>query len=547
MTTVNFSADAKLGQGTSSTWFMSRSVLAALLISLGNVLLFIYMTRLEDQVPQGEKSIRSGNIQSVYGREKMQNGAAKRLGHNSAEGGGTETLEMMWEKGMEKVMKELTVMRKIISNQEDAMKEQLKVTGQLKAAVFKESLAKGGAIGSGDLTFNTIEEDDPSLWQQRSFRRHSVYGFISYSAYRVAATRIAVLGIGALGWREARRIGECSWTDGDGISTTGKLSVDYMEEHHNYLYEFIMFQCSFEDGPKESGGHLKMVVDNEVFYPFREEKNEMLDDPDKFAFNLAICGSPLFGEVVPNSVVEWLDYHRFYTRIDHAFLYDTGISKALMNELKPYIDAGVVSIADLKDGYRYMAWAQNQALAMHDCLYRNRRLSKWVMYLDIDEYLEVPPPRTFAEILKTHEDKVWISHGSYVFSTMFCEGGKAWAGEKYAVEVMLQRQKHIFCIGNFDPQKCPTFYGYRKLIANPRKLELVYVHMQGRPEEGGVDMAVDELRHMHYQSVSKPGFACRVGKDKIEDYLTYTNIASIGTAARLCAKKGLKQANRCGA
>lgn len=62
-----------------------------------------------------------------------------------------------------------------------------------------------------------------------------------------------------------------------------------------------------------------------------------------------------------------------------------------------------------------------KALAMHDCLFRNRETARWVWYHDLDEYLEAPPTSTVPGILRKYMFEPYLTHGSYVYSMDNCE------------------------------------------------------------------------------------------------------------------------------
>lgn len=114
-----------------------------------------------------------------------------------------------------------------------------------------------------------------------------------------------------------------------------------------------------------------------------------------------------------------------------------------------------------------------QALAQHDCLFRNRETARWVAFGDLDEYLVVPPPASLPSILTRHQDAAYISHGAYRYSVERCEAEDVFAPTqaKYAVEMLVYREREPFCDEKGkDKSRCTNYYGHRKMFQNPRKV-----------------------------------------------------------------------------
>lgn len=69
----------------------------------------------------------------------------------------------------------------------------------------------------------------------------------------------------------------------------------------------------------------------------------------------------MFGGIAPKSISQWLDYHRFYLKIDHAYFYDMGgVSKDVLAAIQPYVDLGIVEVTDMREAVLYETWAENQ-------------------------------------------------------------------------------------------------------------------------------------------------------------------------------------------
>ncbi|CAI5459255.1 unnamed protein product [Closterium sp. Yama58-4] len=459
------------------------------------------------------------------------------------------------------------------------------------------------AAGAGDLPKRprgkmVVLDDDPSRWRQHTFHRSGAYGFIQYSvywleparivlvglgalsqrskrllgfsylpthpspltsphpsassAYRLEPARIVVVGLGALAQRSKRRVEGCWWHRMDGHTViAGKLTQMVMEEHHNFLYEMVVLQCTLEEEVEETGGHLRIYLDRQMLYPYREDVKESLKGPEgPLPWRMAYCGSTLYAELAERSVIQFIHYHRYAGGYDHFVFYDTvGLAPSLMASLQPMLDDGLVTVSDFTQSYQFDAWFYSQAVAMHDCMYRMRTQAEWIAFHDLDEYLVVPPPATLPTFLHRFESLPYITLGTYVFSAHICEEDgpeDVWGEEekRFAVERMLQRRKNPYCLrGEDDPKVCIDYFGHRKIFVNPRKVEALYVHRTDKPSTGGVDLSTDEMYFAHVRSINGKGVACRPPKDQEndippDDRERCTLVAEIAARARECAQEG---------
>lgn len=109
---------------------------------------------------------------------------------------------------------------------------------------------------------------------------------------------------------------------------------------------------------------------------------------------------------------------------------------------------------------------------MHDCLFRNRNIARWVAFHDYDEYLDAPGPKSVPAILQENKAMAFVSHGCFTYDVAKCEGTRdVWdpQGQFLAVERVLTRSKHPFCEKEGeDPNLCLDGSGHRKFFANPR-------------------------------------------------------------------------------
>lgn len=90
---------------------------------------------------------------------------------------------------------------------------------------------------------------------------------------------------------------------------------------------------------------------------------------------------------------EWINYH-LLLGIDKFYLYDNESSDEVKNILKPYIEKGIVD-------YTYLPGRAKQLDAYIDALHKGRGKSKYIIFIDLDEFLVLSKPN--AELFETIE------------------------------------------------------------------------------------------------------------------------------------------------
>jgi hypothetical protein len=92
---------------------------------------------------------------------------------------------------------------------------------------------------------------------------------------------------------------------------------------------------------------------------------------------------------------EWLEFHRI-VGVERFFLYNNFSLDEHREVLAPYVDEGIVVVRD---------WPvfPGQIPAYDDALRRHRRESRWIAFIDLDEFLFSPTLRPLPEILREYE------------------------------------------------------------------------------------------------------------------------------------------------
>jgi Glycosyltransferase family 92 len=105
--------------------------------------------------------------------------------------------------------------------------------------------------------------------------------------------------------------------------------------------------------------------------------------------NLAICAI-LRDEA--RYLAEWVCFHRIQG-VEQFYLYDNRSTDDWRSVLEPEITAGTVDV-------RHWPFMPGQAAAYEDCLRRHRNDSRWIAFIDVDEFLFSPTGRPLPDILR---------------------------------------------------------------------------------------------------------------------------------------------------
>ncbi len=106
---------------------------------------------------------------------------------------------------------------------------------------------------------------------------------------------------------------------------------------------------------------------------------------------------------------EWLDWH-MAQGVERFYIYDNGSTDDTREVLEPYIQRGIVD-------YKYWPGRRMQLAAYDDCLENHRFESRWIAFIDLDEFIVPLKDSSIPEFLKRFEDFSvvevnWLIYGS---------------------------------------------------------------------------------------------------------------------------------------
>jgi glycosyl transferase family 92 len=93
---------------------------------------------------------------------------------------------------------------------------------------------------------------------------------------------------------------------------------------------------------------------------------------------------------------EWIEFHRL-VGAERFFLYNNNSVDNYLEALRPYVDEGTVVLHD------WPTTVSLQTGSIQACLSEHRHDSRWIAFLDTDEFLFSPTMRPLTEILPEYE------------------------------------------------------------------------------------------------------------------------------------------------
>lgn len=208
-------------------------------------------------------------------------------------------------------------------------------------------------------------------------------------------------------------------------------------------------------------------------------------------------------------IEEWILFHQL-VGVEKFYIYDNGSTDGVYDILKKYIEIGLVE-------YKYLPGKMKQLVAYNHSLYVNRYKTKYMGFIDADEFV-IPnigelPDLVDKLISKYNASGIAINWRMYGSSNHY--------NKKNGLVIENYRYRSL---DNFEPNK------HIKTICNPRKVLFVRnphfpIYFKGYSidenghkvsgpfNEGG---SCDILRINHYFTKSKEDYICKMNRGKAD-------------------------------
>ncbi|TML09436.1 MAG: glycosyl transferase [Actinobacteria bacterium] len=216
---------------------------------------------------------------------------------------------------------------------------------------------------------------------------------------------------------------------------------------------------------------------------------------------LAVCA--IFRNEAPY-LAEWATFHRL-VGVERFYLYDNRSADDWRAALAPELAEGVAKVID---------WPheRGQLSAYADCLDRHRTDTRWIAFIDIDEFLFSPPGRSLPDVLRGF--RTWP--GVAVCSRYFGFGGWDEPPDGLVTESYLMRAPD-----DFEPNTWVKSIVFPRVTKAPADIPHHFLYRDARPAAGedgapvdGADRippTADLLRINHYYTRSRAEYARKLG------------------------------------
>lgn len=247
----------------------------------------------------------------------------------------------------------------------------------------------------------------------------------------------------------------------------------------------------------------------------------MAVDKNLFLYNLSIVS------IMKNEgpyAKEWIDYH-LLAGVEHFFLYDNDSTDNMKEVLQPYIDAGIIT-------YIFYPGKSRQMEAYIDAVHNFRFLSRFIAFIDADEFIFPQNNKTVVEVLDEIFDKNPDAAGLGV--NIFNFGSNYQEKADYS-KGLLERftRRSATDLTPPDWKGNPGGTASVSTIANPRKIKVFHVphcaqYFEGCNainENGGIVQGyfnnpptVDKIVMNHYSTKSREEYIIKVRRGNADHY-----------------------------
>lgn len=189
----------------------------------------------------------------------------------------------------------------------------------------------------------------------------------------------------------------------------------------------------FREGVSEAQNAISKEPQEE-YSKTEAQETDYMSAEENHKYNISICA--IF-KTEPKFLNEWIEYHKLIG-VDHFYLYNNTGKRYHNISLNSYIGRGVVSLinwpvicpSDDQDQDDYV-WALISQVSAYENVIKMRasRESKWLIFMELDEYLVPTMTDSLTELLDLYYDKPAIT-----VSNVYLNAPKKSGKEKLMIE-----------------------------------------------------------------------------------------------------------------
>ena len=222
--------------------------------------------------------------------------------------------------------------------------------------------------------------------------------------------------------------------------------------------------------------------------------NAKVEKSRKFKYNLAFV---ICIKNKANYIKEWIEYHKI-VGVEKFYVYDNDSSDNLYEVLLPYITEGLV------DYTKWPGKAQQKPI-YNDALFKHRYDTKWLGFIDTDEFVIPVEKNTIPEVLNDYDGYAglsihWVMYGSNGHKTktdgLLTERFTKRANDDFP------RNKEVKSIINprlVIGMDCHIPYSFGKFVSVDENYRKIYSHKNN-------PFTINKIRINHYYCKSEEEF-----------------------------------------
>lgn len=177
----------------------------------------------------------------------------------------------------------------------------------------------------------------------------------------------------------------------------------------------------------------------------------------EYKYTLSICA--IFQDETP-FLKEWIEFHRLMG-VEHFYLYNHQSKDHFQEVLEPYIQKGIVELINKQTtAITLKAFNNLQCKCYNECLKSSKGVSKWVAFLDLDEFLfPTSSKKKLSQIMEEYgqfggigvnwvifgTSNVWkIPKYQLITETLKLRADKSYSGNRYFKSIVMpERTSHF--------------------------------------------------------------------------------------------------------
>ena len=225
-------------------------------------------------------------------------------------------------------------------------------------------------------------------------------------------------------------------------------------DHHNHIIlSSFAFKSSCSSKDSEFSIKIPNVHDSYVFVAPYAPK------PEQPMFYLSMCTS--ISSIRFELVQTWIEYY-LANGIEHITIYANDRYSYWKKQLHEYIDNGVLSL--LEFSYIHHSTLKEQQVALSSCNRRYRRVSKFVIFNDVDEFfMPIDSKKRVVDVVKQY-DHLYPNADSFQVNSAYVACRTLDLTNSFDIESICNQVGPIILNGR------------QKTIVNPLKVPFVQVH-----------------------------------------------------------------------